>query len=655
MMPARGAVTAAVALLCFLSLAVSSRAAPPPRFAAGLTVENGTGDASLDWLARAFEYYFDYALDYHGSPPPSTGPVPVDAPVPVVFTVEYNLEGERVVFSVAFHVDGDPGGSQQIIGPLAEAAVWLAGTGKVLEVALPRGVSPGEGMPPPTASTEALRRFAASDKAVGMREKERLLEEALELDPSFHDALFRIAVTAAVGERYDEACSLFTRYLEHAPGNVPALRNAAVCLAAAGRQTEAADLLRKVIDAAPGDRRARYGLARVLRSAGSPGEAGLVYEGIIEDFPHEGEAFFEQILLRVSEGDLPGARGMINDLSPERLREAWSFFYLRGQEELGAGRIDSSLGAFSMAGLVDPDNIQAGLALGAVSYQKGDFEYAVRRFQEVLRVRQGDPEIYRYLAMAFERLGDQGTALDYYRKSTEAAAEGNSSRWAKDLFLGSMSRGREASRILPILATPFSTGFSSQWIEGSMNDVEVAGDDSAGTLPPSPADIPEGGSRESRPGDKAVAELEREIAGYRAQNSALAEQIRQKEAQAVSIAREALAAQKSLREAQARIADIEGRLKEKEEGAASLREGIEERVAEQESELSAFRGREADLEKELARLRSSLVESEELRRINARLAAKVRDIVARLVRLSSELEDREREIGRMKSRLEGTR
>lgn len=76
----------------------------------------------------------------------------------------------------------------------------------------------------------------------------------------------------------------------------------------------------------------------------------------------------------------------------------------------------------------DPKNAKANLNLGLFSIKSGQFDKAVNRFKTVIEVKP-TPDVWFYLASAYENLGQKGEAIAAYEKSKELAADPNLSRY----------------------------------------------------------------------------------------------------------------------------------------------------------------------------------------------------------------------------------
>lgn len=76
----------------------------------------------------------------------------------------------------------------------------------------------------------------------------------------------------------------------------------------------------------------------------------------------------------------------------------------------------------------DPKNVKANLNLGLFSIKSGQFDKAVNRFKTVIEVKP-TPDVWFYLASAYENLGQKGEAIAAYEKSKQLAADPNLTRF----------------------------------------------------------------------------------------------------------------------------------------------------------------------------------------------------------------------------------
>ena len=70
----------------------------------------------------------------------------------------------------------------------------------------------------------------------------------------------------------------------------------------------------------------------------------------------------------------------------------------------------------------EPDNIKANMNLGLFSMKSGQYEKAVNRFKTVI-AQKPEPEVWFYLASAYENLGNKEEAITAYLQSKELAAD----------------------------------------------------------------------------------------------------------------------------------------------------------------------------------------------------------------------------------------
>lgn len=70
----------------------------------------------------------------------------------------------------------------------------------------------------------------------------------------------------------------------------------------------------------------------------------------------------------------------------------------------------------------DPKNLKAQMNLGLFAIKSGQFDKAITRFKYIINNIKETPDVYFYLATAYENLGNNKEAIDAYLKSKKMAA-----------------------------------------------------------------------------------------------------------------------------------------------------------------------------------------------------------------------------------------
>jgi len=79
----------------------------------------------------------------------------------------------------------------------------------------------------------------------------------------------------------------------------------------------------------------------------------------------------------------------------------------------------------------DPKNIKANMSLGTFAMKSGQFDKAIVRFQDIIKIKPS-PDAYFYLATAYENLGKDAEAIEAYEKSKKLAANATLSKFVDD-------------------------------------------------------------------------------------------------------------------------------------------------------------------------------------------------------------------------------
>lgn len=70
----------------------------------------------------------------------------------------------------------------------------------------------------------------------------------------------------------------------------------------------------------------------------------------------------------------------------------------------------------------DPKNLKANINLGMFALKSGQFDKAAKRFEDIIQNIKATPDVYFYLATAYENLGQNQKAVDAYLTSKKMAA-----------------------------------------------------------------------------------------------------------------------------------------------------------------------------------------------------------------------------------------
>jgi len=227
------------------------------------------------------------------------------------------------------------------------------------------------------------------------------------------------------GDRYADAIPLFQSYLRDHPADRDARREYAITLLAAGRAPQAIPELRRLLTEQD-DLERRLLLARTLRELGRTGEASEEYAALLEAYPDDQGLWLEWAQAHAWVEDYDGAARVLEralarhpnsvPLRVEFARVEFSRNRLEAAEALLAGLDERALAAADgvtlrdavAAALFVPDPVVEPVAPPTLSDQAatarvaGDFDRAVELFEEALRERPEDVEIWQAYADLLE-------------------------------------------------------------------------------------------------------------------------------------------------------------------------------------------------------------------------------------------------------------
>jgi len=225
--------------------------------------------------------------------------------------------------------------------------------------------------------------------------------------------------------RYADAISSFQNYLREYPGDRDARREYAITLLAAAQSEEAVVELRRLLEGR-NDAERRLQLARTLRELGRTGEAAEEYAKLVEARPESVELWLEwaQAHAWVEEYDaaaavFEAALARHPDSVPLRVEAArveFSSDHLEAAAMLLAGLDEGALAAADgvtlrdaiLAALTVPEEIVepipplTPLEQAVTAREEDDFDRAVELFEEALRERPDDIEIWQAYADLLE-------------------------------------------------------------------------------------------------------------------------------------------------------------------------------------------------------------------------------------------------------------
>jgi tetratricopeptide (TPR) repeat protein len=256
--------------------------------------------------------------------------------------------------------------------------------------------------------------------------------------------------------KHEEGLALYQKALETNPESFRGNLQAGVVLDLLGRYADARKHIEKAIQVAPTPQ-ARISASRAMamsyaferNCAGAQKYEAPLYEQYLkaEDFFMAGEIANELARVCLESGDLDAAETWYRNgyaagprepgIKPER-KDLWDFRWEHAQARLAVRRgntaeakkhVEAAKATLDKG--TNPDQAQYFPYLtGYVAFHSGDFQAAVAELQ---KANQDDPFILVLTAQAFEKLGDQAKATEYYQKALASNAHNPTGAYARPL------------------------------------------------------------------------------------------------------------------------------------------------------------------------------------------------------------------------------
>jgi tetratricopeptide (TPR) repeat protein len=259
----------------------------------------------------------------------------------------------------------------------------------------------------------ARDRMAAIDLGEGHPELARkLIAEVLERNPRDDDALMlRSSVEMKQGDATGAIADL-RAVLRDQPTSVPLQHSLAQAYLATGQPALAEETLRAAIQTTPNDASVRIELAQLLaRTERAPQAITLLEEGVklLPDNLSVREAL---LLAYLSGGNIPGARGVAEELKKRQPQSAAGFYYT-GLVAAREKQWEESQSNLESALKIEPRNLDALSALVRVDVARGAYDVAIGHVQAVLALEPKNINLVSMLGALymerkdFKRAGEQ--------------------------------------------------------------------------------------------------------------------------------------------------------------------------------------------------------------------------------------------------------
>lgn len=245
--------------------------------------------------------------------------------------------------------------------------------------------------------------------------------------------------------KLDDALALYRKTLQTSPLSVPANIAAGSVLDLMGQGEEGRKYFAKAIEVADTPERKAmaqramsmsYAFERNCKRTVEYEEQVFNYQGSVQNFFQQGEIADEAARVCIDSGDLDTAYhwyqvGHDTGLQEPEIKAArqdlWDFRWEHAQARIAARRGNQAEGQKHVAAakniLNKGTNPEQALFLpyleGYVAFYAGDYKTAL---EGLLKANQNDPFVQCMTGQTYEKLGDKGKAIEYYRKASAAIA-----------------------------------------------------------------------------------------------------------------------------------------------------------------------------------------------------------------------------------------
>jgi tetratricopeptide (TPR) repeat protein len=254
----------------------------------------------------------------------------------------------------------------------------------------------------------------------------------------------------------DDALALYRKTLQTSPDSIPANIAAGSVLDVMGKGDEARKHFLKAIEVAdtPEHKTAAQRAMAVSYAFERNCKKAIEYEQQVFDFYSGAKKFFQQgeiadeaVRICVDSGDVDAAQKWYKtghdtglkepDIKPDR-EDLWNFRWEHAQARIAARRGDQAEAQKHVAAaktILDkgaiPEQAQFFPYLkGYVAFYAGDYKAAL---EELNKANQNDPFIQCMICEAYEKLGENDKAMDYYRKALNASSHNPAAAYAVPL------------------------------------------------------------------------------------------------------------------------------------------------------------------------------------------------------------------------------
>ncbi len=256
--------------------------------------------------------------------------------------------------------------------------------------------------------------------------------------------------------KLDDALALYRKTLQTSPNSVPANIAAGSVLDLMGRGEEARKYFAKAIESADTPEHKAMAQRAMAMSYAFEGNCKKTveyeqqvfdYYGTMKNFFQQGEIADEAARVCIDSGDFDTAYNWYQlghdtrleepNIQPAR-QDLWTFRWEHAQARIAArigNQAEAQKHVAAAKAILDkgtnPEQAQFLPHLqGYVAFYAGDYKAALK---ELLKANQNDPFVQCLIGQTYEKLGDKGKAVEFYRKAAAAIAHNSAAAYAVPL------------------------------------------------------------------------------------------------------------------------------------------------------------------------------------------------------------------------------
>ena len=275
----------------------------------------------------------------------------------------------------------------------------------------------------PKSDVNALIAEGVAAMEAGRRsDAEAAFRKAVAREPDNPNALRRLGVVVYMGGDFEDARGLLDLAIGLAPDDADAYNNLGAILLDQGELTEAETYFRRARDLEPDDADINFNLGLILLRRGNLVEARSSFETVIKTRPDDADAHHNLGLTWRAEGGAVAAAAAI-----KAFRKAVTIDGDSCDSLLELSTLLREDGCLTEALATSDRVLQAGEETGhsaynhgAVLYEFGRYDDAVRFFQRALAADAPDPRAHDALGRALAAGGDMDGAIRAFRRGLEA-------------------------------------------------------------------------------------------------------------------------------------------------------------------------------------------------------------------------------------------